>query len=653
MALVGTTVVVLAETLRVLFPLLYHFAEEIGFLLAAGVIPLIFLAPFALPLIRRAVGPRGALVATVGTLLAARVIMQALSPTLALAATGSMAGFGALAALAEACRRGGGFLWDLGSDLTNVLESRRLVDGGRALAGGVLAGLLLDAVIRLAFASWDPAWQSGVWPWVSCLALVGVGGAALIAVVRRVGAFAAGSPPGTVTAIGAFGPFLVLQVLVLASPAFIASSARISLAAAGAVVLLGLAAGFATLAAAVPRSPAGPIVAGAALGAIAGALTGAHALSGWWPVIGVIAAQSLAGWLLAVAGGAGVGRTDTSPGRMRAWWRSGTGAGIASVLFVAVLLPYQIHYELPLPFSNRLLPAVAGLLLGVFAVRGVTVTERPRRVRPAAAGGAAALFAGVVPLLLAITAPTQGAGDSVSGADGDGFRLVSYNIHEAVDVHGRLDPEAIAGIIEAQHADVVTLQEVGRGWPLSGTMDVGSWLARRLDMQLVYGPTADHQFGNAILTDLPVDDIVRGRLPRGDGTMVRGYVMAEIQVGGRAVEVWTTHLQHQDHTTRTRIAQLGEVIDAWGRVSPAVITGDMNARPGSAEMRVWFGETELRSAQDVTGHSELPTCCWPTVDHRIDWVLGTPELRFTDFAIIRTTASDHLPQAVTVRVRGS
>lgn len=67
-------------------------------------------------------------------------------------------------------------------------------------------------------------------------------------------------------------------------------------------------------------------------------------------------------------------------------------------------------------------------------------------------------------------------------------------------------------------------------------------------------------------------------------------------------------------------------------------------------MRVWFSRTDLRSAQDVTGHAGLPTCCWPSVDHRIDWILGTPDLRFTDFEIIRTKASDHLPQAVTVTV---
>lgn len=641
-ALTAATAGVLAETLRVLFPLLYHFAEEIGFLTAAGVIPLIFLAPFAVSLVSAALGMRGALAVTAGAVFAARSAMQAGSPTLAVAATGSMAGFGALAMLVEAFRR------HESAPAEGALESRF---GGLAFVGGVLAGLLADTAVRLAHITWDPAWQSGLWSWVPCLTLAGLGAMLLVAVVLGVGA---GDPDtrtgGRAFAVAALGPFFALELLVLASPAFAASSGRLSPPVAGLVVLLGWVAGFGVLAAPCRRGPlaAMTVAAGGVLAAIVGALTGAYAVSGIWAAAALVLGQALAVWLLALTFQIVTHRPAS--GRGSGGWRGGIGAGMASVLFVAVLLPYQIHYELPLPFSNRVLPAIAALVLGLLAVRSVRLTGSKRSLRYALAGCGGALIAGFVPLALALTAPAAGGPPEGAGGEDGSFRLVSYNIHEAVNVNGHLNPESIAAVIESQDADVVALQEVGRGWPLSATMDVGAWLARRLDMRLVYGPAADQQFGNAILTELPVGDVARGRLPQGSGSMVRGYVMAEISVGDERVEVWSTHLQHHDDTTATRIAEIDELLGVWDGAAPAVLTGDMNARPGSAEMRVWFSRTDLRSAQDVTGHSALPTCCWPDVDHRIDWILGTPDVRFSGFSIPRTTASDHLPQAVTVTV---
>lgn len=661
--LVATIVAVLAETLRVLFPLLYDFAEEIGFVSAAGIIPLIFCTPFAVPLLLVSLGPRVCLAGAVAALFGSRMAVQIGSPTLPLAAVGAMAGFAALAVVVLVHGR-----YPLMSDADAPEPGSRGAPhplSGETVVGGVLTGLLLDGAFRMAFATWDPAWQAGVWPWVAVSTVVGLGVCALTAVLRRVGP---ARPPRDLQAvpatraIAALGPFLALEVLVLGSPAFVASSARLNLEPASGVVFFALATGFASLAAVghlraarsdlvrqVSRSM--PILAGLLLAGVMGTLTGAHGLTGAPAVAGVVAGQGLAVGLLACAFHAG---HRSAARRWSGALRAGAGAGLASVLFVAVLLPYQLHYELPLPFSNRLLPAAAGLALGLFAAGGFRSAGSASADRPVLAGVATACAAAMVSVFVSAMTPAEGA-EGEAPPQGVSFRLVSYNIHEAVDTRGHLDPEAIARVVEAANADVVALQEVGRGWPLSGTMDVGGWLARRLDMRLVYGPAADNQFGNAVLTELPVTRVARGRLPQGEGSMVRGYVMAEVQVGGRdgrGVQIWTTHLQHHDDTTSTRIAEIAGLIDAWGGTSPAIITGDMNARPGAAEMRVWFGRTDLRSAQDVTGHAGEPTCCWPSVDHRIDWILGTPELRFSDFVIRRTQASDHLPQAVTVTLRG-
>lgn len=261
--LTAAAVAVLAETLRVLFPLLYHFAEEIGFLRAAGVIPLIFLAPFVTPLVRAAVGVRQMLALTVGLLLACRLALQAGSSSAPVAAVGGMTGFAALPVLAEVSR--GPAEWP----------------AGRVFGLGTLAGLLVDTIIRDSFVTWDPAWRSGVGPWVSCAALVGLTAALLVLVCRQYGRAGSGPPSGTASpTVAALGPFLALETLVLASPAFVASSVRVSLPAATAVVLLGLVVGFVALAVPLPRrgSAAAALTAGAVLAVAMGALTGAYGI---------------------------------------------------------------------------------------------------------------------------------------------------------------------------------------------------------------------------------------------------------------------------------------------------------------------------------------------------------------------------------------
>lgn len=56
------------------------------------------------------------------------------------------------------------------------------------------------------------------------------------------------------------------------------------------------------------------------------------------------------------------------------------------------------------------------------------------------------------------------------------------------------------------------------------------------------------------------------------------------------------------------------------------------------------------SAQDVTGQGDLFTFSSTRPRFRVDWIFGTHDLIFSDFVIPPTTASDHLPLAVTVQV---
>ncbi|TDD64386.1 endonuclease/exonuclease/phosphatase family protein [Actinomadura rubrisoli] len=620
LALIASTVAVLAQTLRFSLPQLDHFADGAGTGVAALAVLVVYLAGFAAPLVRRATGPRGLLLAGVGGLLAVRLLAQAVDPRTWLAFAGTAIGMIAVAALYEGAR-----------GLSGV-----------GFATATVAGLSADAAVRMCFATWDPVWRSGVGPWLACLAFVGLGAAALY----RELASGPVEPPGISwrDALGAaaFGPFLALQVLVLASPAFVASSGWQSLTGAHVAIVIGqgLALAFLASGLAVRAVPGGVcVLGGTVLGVGAGAIAGTYAVSGIEVVPVVILGQVLSAWLLAVACRAPLRRAG-SGGPV---WRVDVGAAAGGLLIALILVPYQVSAVSPLPFPNNVLPGLAGILLGalaaIAAARGGPLPARaPLRALTA---GAAALVLLLGTLVFTVAAPD---GTAKAGPVPGQVRLLSYNIHDAVNQDGRLDPEGIARTIEGQRAQVVLLQEASRGSLLSGTTDVGVWLSRRLGMKLIWGPAADGQFGNAILTSLPVRSSGTGRMAKGDWSQIRGYVWARLAVGRTTMDVWSTHLEGGDGQADERSREIATLVRAWGGAPRTVIGGDFNAGPGSPELAA-LADTDLRSA--ALGADTSAT----TADgERFDWVLGSDGLMFTDYDVPRSNASDHYPVAVTVRI---
>lgn len=623
--LVALIAAALAEVMRVSFPLLYGFAESIGFTTATWVIPVLFAIGLLAAPIGLLTGPRVLLAVAGGGLVLARVVMQVqYTPSVAVAFTGLLLG---LVALAAAMR-------------VAVVRA-----GPLTTAAALFLGLTLDTAIRLTLTTWDAAWRHDPVSWVVGLALPLILALVLVPVIRASGGGEWGPDVWWFAALP--GPVLVLQTLFLASPAFVASSGRLGLPTAGAIVLVGLG-----LAAATP-AVRGPLawMAWAVLVAVAAALAGPSGWSGWIVPLGVLAAQIAMGALVATAAVRveRVGESRVRNGRVRAW-QTGLGAGVAALTVVVTLLPYQISYDLdlfrdiPQPLWTAL---AAGIVVLIARAAPRSEGEPPTTISPlrwVAALGTVPLLA--VPAWLALSWPDVPRPTD----DRSDVRVVTYNIHSAIDWYGRLDPEQIARVLEEGGAEIVMLQEVSRGWPLGGGLDSADWLARRLGMDVAYGPAADNQFGNAVLASRPILDSWWATLDRGEGPMRRGYVGVTVAVGETTLDVWSTHLQHRDDTTRTRQDQARLLLQDWDRRPRTVIGGDLNSRPGSEDIMPWFDGTDLVSAQDEAGDPAWNTSPALNPDHRIDWIFGTRDLTFSDVAVPQTLASDHLPVFATVSV---
>ncbi len=231
------------------------------------------------------------------------------------------------------------------------------------------------------------------------------------------------------------------------------------------------------------------------------------------------------------------------------------------------------------------------------------------------------------------------------------LRVLTFNIHHAEGLDGRVDVERIAGIARDSKADVVGLQEVDRGVERSGRRDLLKEIADLAGMRFAFGKNIDHQggdYGNALLTSRPIVSEGNRLLPTTDGGEQRGVLQVVIDVDGTKVLVLTTHLDHRrgDVDRAASADAMVEMIAAWGD-GPMIAMGDFNDVPGS---RTWLRlTTGLTDAWAAVGKGEGFTIPVRAPTRRIDWIL-VRGLEPVSAEVIRTEASDHLPVLATLRL---
>jgi endonuclease/exonuclease/phosphatase family metal-dependent hydrolase len=164
--------------------------------------------------------------------------------------------------------------------------------------------------------------------------------------------------------------------------------------------------------------------------------------------------------------------------------------------------------------------------------------------------------------------------------------------------------EAIAATLAEIGPDVCGLQEV---WSAAGENQAAG-LAERLGMHWCWTAASWERdgltLGNAILSRWPIAAQAQAELPAG-GPAEEGRlaVHARIDTPGGALPMFTTHLTYGLGRSQVRVAQarvLGEFVagQAADTAYPPVVTGDLNAEPGSDELRLLSG---LLTAPAVPG----------------------------------------------------
>lgn len=228
------------------------------------------------------------------------------------------------------------------------------------------------------------------------------------------------------------------------------------------------------------------------------------------------------------------------------------------------------------------------------------------------------------------------------------LRVMTYNTHSCIGLDGRHAPDRLARVIAHYDPDVVALQELDIGRARTRGLDQVRIIAEWLEMEYHFHPSfviEQERYGNAILSRLPMRLVKAGALPASDGCEPRGILWVELQLDGRPVNLFNTHLGlHR----RERLAQAEKVLGPeWiggpECQGPVVLCGDFNAAPSSRVHSVL--SRTLRDVQrDPAAGPRSAT--WMHV-LRIDYIFASIGIRVLGTQVPKTyltrIASDHLP----------
>ncbi|GLZ57914.1 endonuclease/exonuclease/phosphatase family protein [Micromonospora sp. NBRC 107095] len=332
---------------------------------------------------------------------------------------------------------------------------------------------------------------------------------------------------------------------------------------------------------------------------------------------------------------------DTSDAAHASVSRRGYAVAAGMLVFALGAVGYYSAYDLGYP--NAAVPVVVAVLIAAVAFTARPAAHRlPGPFPPLRATAAVTALALLAPVL-ADEVPVA------SNRDGPPQRLtvVAYNIRMGFGLDGRFDLTGLAEVVDRQRPDVVLLSEVDRAWLLNGGHDTLDLLADRLGMPYVFGPAADPVWGDAVLSRWPVRDprslpLAAVGAPTGAQALA---VTLDLGDGVRTTVV-STHLQPPPGTGP--VVQARAVVDfairyAAGR--PLVVGGDLNTEPGDEA----FTEFTRAGLVDALAAAR-PLATSPADDPRqqIDHIFVSPQLTPADPVAPRSTASDHLPVAVTV-----
>lgn len=218
--------------------------------------------------------------------------------------------------------------------------------------------------------------------------------------------------------------------------------------------------------------------------------------------------------------------------------------------------------------------------------------------------------------------------------------FASYNIHKAVGLDRRRDPDRILAVLREVDADIIALQEVDmrlgeRASVLPrAALDDTPWRAIAVNRR----PRSLGWHGNALLVRRGIE--VVGATAIDLPTLEpRGAVVGELALEGRHLRIIGTHLDLSGLRRRDQIRALLAHLEDYADAHPAVLMGDFNQWGQKGAMREFVGGWQVAEC-GRSFPSRQPVA-------KLDRIVASPEWECTGSGVhhsaLAAVASDHLP----------
>ena len=217
--------------------------------------------------------------------------------------------------------------------------------------------------------------------------------------------------------------------------------------------------------------------------------------------------------------------------------------------------------------------------------------------------------------------------------------FASYNIHKAVGIDRRRDPERIMSVIHELGADVVALQEADMRFGARAAvlprelLDEHHWQVAPLNLR----PAGMAWHGNAVLVrrGIEIQEVQAIDIP---SLEPRGAVCAHLRHEGREFSVAAMHLDLSGLVRRRQVAMVCDAMGEHGRAG--VLMGDLNEWSPRAGALRGFGDGWTVLMPGRSFPSRRPLAALDRIIHSGHWQVEDCGVHHSALAAV---ASDHLP----------
>ena len=193
---------------------------------------------------------------------------------------------------------------------------------------------------------------------------------------------------------------------------------------------------------------------------------------------------------------------------------------------------------------------------------------------------------------------------------------------------------------------IVALQEADASSFWSGSFDHVAYLANQAQYpwrtHAINAETWLFSYGTAVLSLLPFSETIKHTFTPSPPTFSKGFVLSQLVMlchDGKQtcqIDVISVHLDFSRKSVRTKqINELKEVISA--RMNSTIIMGDFNSE--------WLTESsiikEFETNSRFYAYKPESSAYNSYKNKRLDWILITKDLEFTDYRVLAETLSDH------------